>query len=75
MSHRLQVLIPDELAARLRKAAARSRMSGGEWVRGTIERALAERTVADPLAALSGLEAPTGDIEQVLAEIESGRSR
>lgn len=75
MSHRLQVLIPETLAARLRQAAERSRVSQGEWVRRRIERALDEERVAsDPLAALANLEAPTADLEQMLGEIESGRS-
>ena len=75
MSHRLQVLIPDGLDARIRKAAQRTRMSKGEWVRRAIEQALTSpATAADPLAKLSSLRAPTGDIEQILAEIEAGRS-
>ncbi|HET6630222.1 MAG TPA: hypothetical protein VFG91_10645 [Woeseiaceae bacterium] len=75
MSHRLQVLIPESLAARLRQAAQRSRLSQGEWVRRKIERALEEeRAASDPLAALAALEAPTADLEQMLAEIESGRA-
>lgn len=75
MSHRLQVLIPESLAARLRQAAERSRVSQGEWVRRKIERALEEERVAsDPLAALASLDAPTADLEQMLAEIESGRA-
>lgn len=75
MSHRLQVLIPESLAARLRQVAERNRMSQGEWVRRKIERALDEERVAsDPLAALASLEAPTADLEQMLAEIESGRA-
>lgn len=74
MSHRLQVLIPDTLAARLRKAAQRSRVSRGEWVRRAIERALAEDlSAADPLTALAALDAPTADIDDMLAEIEAGR--
>jgi hypothetical protein len=74
MSHRLQILIPDELALRIRKAAERSRVSGGEWVRRAITRSLAEERVAsDPLSELSALDAPTGDMEQMLAEIEAGR--
>lgn len=69
------MLIPDELAARLRKAAERRRISGGEWVRRAIEHSLAEeQRVSDPLATLAGLEAPTADIEQMLTEIEAGRS-
>jgi hypothetical protein len=74
MSIRLQVLIPEGLDARIRKAAQRSRLSKGAWVRGAIERAIAEdRQPADPLAKLASLGAPTGDIDQMLAEIEAGR--
>jgi metal-responsive CopG/Arc/MetJ family transcriptional regulator len=77
MSHRLQVLIPEELDRQLRKAAQRNRVSKGEWVR----RALRQSVVAarmgrtsDPVARLASLNAPTADIEQMLSEIESGRS-
>ena len=74
MSHRLQVLIPQGLDARLRKAAQRKRVSRGEWVRRAIERSLKdERSVPDPLERLERLGAPTADIEQMLAEIEAGR--
>jgi len=75
MSHRLQVLIPESLAARLRQVAERNRISQGEWVRRKIELALdEERVSSDPLATLASLEAPTADLEQMLAEIESGRA-
>lgn len=74
MSHRLQILIPEGLEARVRKAAQRSRLSKGAWVRRAIERALTEDgDKGDALERLSGLGAPTGDIEQMLAEIEAGR--
>lgn len=75
MSHRLQVLIPEELDARLRKAAQRNRVSKGEWVRRAIELALKESTTGqeDPLDRLAALEGPTGEIDQILAEIEAGR--
>ena len=74
MSHRLQVLIPEGLDARVTKAAQRRRLSKGEWVRRAIERALVEgpREV-DALERLESLGAPTGDVEQMLAEIEAGR--
>ena len=39
MSHRLQVLVPEALDRRIRKAADRSRLSAGAWVRQAIERA------------------------------------
>ena len=69
MSHRLQVLIPEDLDMQLRKAAQRSRVSKGEWVR----RAL--RQSVDPVARLASLNAPTADIEQMLSEIVCGRPR
>ncbi|MEK6608384.1 MAG: hypothetical protein AABZ30_12040 [Myxococcota bacterium] len=75
MSHRLQVLIPTSLDARIRKAAQRERLSQGAWVRRAIEQALsARRGAADPLARLASLGAPTGEIEQMLAEIDAGRA-
>jgi hypothetical protein len=73
MSHRLQVLIPSELDARLRKAAQRKGVSKGEWVRAAVERALATSDV-DPVKRLAMLEAPTADIDDMLSEIEAGRS-
>jgi len=77
MSHRLQVLIPPELDAQVRKAAQRSRVSKGEWVRRVLQesvRRLAKgRGSSDPLIRLESLGAPTADIEQMLAEIEAGR--
>ncbi len=68
MSHRLQVLISDELDMELRKAAQHDRVSKGEWVR----RAL--RQSVDPVARLASSNAPTADIEQMLSEIACGRS-
>lgn len=73
MSHRLQVLVPEPLDNRISKAAARSRVSKGEWVRRALEKALAETGAPDPLERLSSLGAPTGDPAQMLAEIEAGR--
>jgi hypothetical protein len=78
MSHRLQVLIPPELDAQLQKAAQRNRMSKGEWVRRALQEALRRsrksKASSDPVARLASLNAPTAEIEQMLAEIESGRS-
>ena len=73
MSHRLQVLVPEGLDARVTKAAQRSRVSKGEWVRRALEQALERPAVADPLTQLSSLGAPTSEIDQMLAEIEAGR--
>ena len=73
MSHRLQILVAEALDRRIRKAAQRSRVSAGAWVRQAIERALQEDHRGDALDQLARLGAPTGDIEQMLAEIEAGR--
>jgi len=73
MSSRLQVLVPESLDRRIRKAAQRRRLSTGAWVRQVLEQALKEDRAVDPLDRLAGLGAPTGDIDQMLAEIESGR--
>lgn len=75
-AHRLQILVSEALAAEIRKASMRRRVSSGEWVRRAIERALEEERIEeDPLAALASLEAPTADIDQMLKEIEEGRGR
>jgi hypothetical protein len=72
MSHRLQVLIPEELDSRLTHAAARQRMSKGEFVRTALESALAQQlSTADPVERLAQINAPTGPIEALLEEIES----
>ncbi len=75
----MQVLIPEQLDAKIEKAAQRGRMSKGAWVRQAIEEALKERSGggspgAEPLARLASLGAPTADIDDMIAEIESGRS-
>jgi hypothetical protein len=77
MSHRLQVLIPEDLDMQLRKAAQRNRLSKGEWVRRALRQSVvpAKRgKTSDPVARLASLNAPTADIEQMLSEIECGRS-
>ena len=73
MSHRLQILVPEALDRRVRKAAQRSRLSTGAWVRQAIERALKDDHRGDPLDQLGRLGGPTGDIDQPLAEIDAGR--
>ncbi len=72
MSHRLQVLIPEDLDRRLAQAAARRRVSKGEFVRTVLESALIEQlTSVDPVARLGQINAPTADLEQMLAEVDS----
>lgn len=67
--------MPPGLEARVRKAAQRRGVSKGEWVRRALEDAL-KRDVRGPdaLSRLSSLGAPTADIDQMLAEIEAGRT-
>lgn len=75
MSKRLQVLVPESLDRRIRKAAQRRRLSTGAWVRLALEQALKnDRPATDALDRLASLGAPTGDLEQMLAEIDAGRS-
>ena len=76
MSHRLQVLIPAELNARIDKAAQRGQISKGAWVRKALTSVLdmsGNTSREDSVARLSALNAPTCDIGQMLAEIEAGR--
>lgn len=55
----------------LSQAAARDRVSKGEFVRSALEAALAKRVVeADPVAALGAINAPTADIDILLTEID-----
>ena len=78
MSHRLQVFIPEELDARIRKAARRLRVSKAEWVRqaleATLQSASSQQDDADPLSRLGSLDAPTADIDQMLSEIKATSS-
>jgi hypothetical protein len=76
MSYRLQVLIPEDLHAHVRKAAQRSGVSKGEWVRRAIDQALhlhgneAEAS-GDLVARLASLNAPTADVDRMVKESEA----
>lgn len=72
---RLQILIPEGLETQVRKAAQRERVSKGEWVRRAIRKSLEQKSqTVDPLTKLESLGAPTADIEQMISEIEAGRT-
>jgi hypothetical protein len=77
MSHRLQVLIPPDLNTELRKSSARMGISTGEYVRRALRMAMhspgSSKASDNPVAKLASLGAPTGDIDQMLDEIERGR--
>ena len=56
MSHRLQVLIPEDLDMQLRKAAQRNRVSKGEWVRRALRQSVIPAKTgkaSDPVARLA----------------------
>jgi len=78
MGRRLQIVIPEELAARIERALERDGASRGAWIRRAIEAAL-ERQVtrasdgSDPLLRLASLGAPTAAIDDMIAEIGYGR--
>jgi Arc/MetJ-type ribon-helix-helix transcriptional regulator len=76
MSHRLQVLIPPDLDAQIDKAAQRSRVSKGEWVRRALRESLRQPgkgSHANPVERMASLSGPTAGIDRMLAEIEAGR--
>jgi hypothetical protein len=73
MSCHIQVLIPESLDRRIHTAARLRRLSTSAWVREALEQALKEDRTADPLERLSGLGAPTCDVDQMLTEIASRR--
>jgi hypothetical protein len=57
----------------LRLAEPLTGVKDHEKVRVSIEISNRSPEIDDPLARLASLNAPTGDIEQMLAEIEAGR--
>lgn len=78
MSKRLQVLLPDAEMEEIRRLARREHLALGEWVRRILREARSQRPVHEPQAKLKAVRKateysfPTGDIEQILAEIERG---
>ena len=74
MSPTLKVRITKALDLAIGEAAQRRQTSKAEWVRATLERALAEESVAgDPLARRDHLKGSTSDIEDALDRIDSDR--
>ena len=75
--HRLQVSVSESLYDRIQEAAGRSNVPMAVWVREAIEERLEREfrgTFEEALAALRRLDAPTADIDDMIAEIASGRS-
>ena len=78
MSKRLQVLLEESELREIRRAARGDRLTVAEWVRQALRQARKEKTAADPAKKLAAVrnaanhQFPTGDIRQMVAEIESG---
>ena len=76
-NHRLQVRVSESLHRRVCAVAGRSRVPLEVWIRQTIEERLERESGdsrADALAALRRLDAPTAEIDVMIAEIAAGRS-
>ena len=78
MSKRLQVLLPDQEMAEIQRFARRERVTVGEWVRRVLREARSRRPVSEPETKLKAIRRaaeysfPTGEIDQMLKEIEQG---
>lgn len=79
MSKRLQILVSEEEAEQFRRSAAREHTSLSQWARRAMHDLRAREAGKSPeqklRAVTRALECahPTGDMEQLLAEIEAGR--
>jgi hypothetical protein len=78
MSKRLQVLLEESEWREIQRAARATRVTIAEWVRQALRAARASAPVGDIGKKLDVIRAatrhayPTGDIEQMLTEIEHG---
>jgi hypothetical protein len=78
MSTRLQVIMDESELEAVRTAAQQEGMNVSEWVRAALRRARATSSSGDVERKLAAIRAaarhefPTADIDQMLAEIESG---
>lgn len=78
MSKRLQVLLEEPELRAVQRAARAERMTVAEWVRQALRAARRRAPTADPRRKIESIRAaarhsfPSPDMEQMLAEIESG---
>jgi hypothetical protein len=78
VSIRLQVLLPEAEMEAIRALARRERIPVGEWVRRALRDARSRHPVREPQSKLKAIRKaaeysfPTGDIRQMLDEIEQG---
>jgi hypothetical protein len=79
MSTRLQIIVQDEEARELRRCAKREGLSLSDWVRRALRRARREQTGPTARQRLAALNTalqcnhPTGEIDEILSDIERGR--
>ena len=78
MSKRLQVLLDESELSEIQRVARAQRMTVAEWVRQTLRAARSRESSGDIKKKLEVVRAaarhsyPTADMDQMLAEIESG---
>jgi hypothetical protein len=75
--HRLQVSVSESLYGRIQEAAGRSTVPVAVWVREAVEERLDREfrgSSEEALEAMCKLDAPTADIDDMLAEIAAGRA-
>jgi len=78
MTKRLQVLMGDDEIKAIQRLARKDRVTTAEWVRQRLREAQEQRARPDIAAKLAAIQAgyrydgPTGDINQMLEEIEQG---
>ena len=79
MSTRLQVIVSEEEMTSLRQAARRTGLTVSAWARQALRRVRDEQAGPTAESRLRALERalacnhPTGDIDEMLADIERGR--
>lgn len=78
MAKRLQVILKDPEYREIQRMARTRRMSIAEWVRQALDLARRREPLGDVgkklgvIRAASQHDYPTGDLDRILAEIESG---
>lgn len=78
MPTRLQVLLPDDEIAEIRRICRRHRMTVAEWVRQALRAARRDEPASDSRKKLAVVreaargDFPVSDIQQMLSEIEGG---
>jgi molybdopterin biosynthesis enzyme MoaB len=78
MSKRLQVIVSDEEYEALKEASDEAGQTLSEWIRGALRTVRRQRSTTRTDRKLAAVRAavrnefPTGDMEVMLAEIESG---